>query len=141
MRESVERIEELMRVRGFALTPQRRAIVRTLKERGGHWTAAELLAAITGEFPLASRATVYSTLALLQNLGAVCEVPGPGAELRFDANPAPHHHFLCIACGELTDVPEDWFPVQQIASSKQHVQVERFRVSAEGHCTRCLPPS
>ena len=137
MRESVEKIEELLRDRGFALTPQRRAIVRTLIERGGHWTAAELRAAITGEFPMASRATVYSTLALLQDLGAVCEVPGPGAELRFDANPEPHHHFLCTACGELSDVPEEWFPVQQIASSKRHLQVQRFRVSAEGRCARC----
>jgi Fur family peroxide stress response transcriptional regulator len=137
MWESVEPIEALIRERGLALTPQRRAIVRTLIERGGHWTAAELLAAITGEFPMASRATVYATLALLQDLGAVCEVPGPGAELRFDATPDPHHHFLCTACGELTDVPEEWFPVRQLESSKRHIEVERFRVSAEGRCVRC----
>ena len=45
MRRSAEEIEAVLRERGLSLTPQRRAIVRCLALQGGHWTAAEVLAA------------------------------------------------------------------------------------------------
>lgn len=141
MRRSPEEIEGLLRARGFSLTPQRRAILRHLAERGGHWTAAELLESLTGEFPLASRATVYSTLALLRELGVVADVPapGPGGELRYDANPEPHQHFLCRTCGRLEDVPHAWFPVSIPEGVNAGFRVEHFRIVAEGLCEACLP--
>ena len=137
MRRSAEDIETLLRGRGFSLTPQRRAIVRHLVERGGHWTAAELLEGLTGEFPLASRATVYSTLTLLRELGVVAAVSGPDGDTRFDANPEPHQHFLCTRCGSLEDVPTDWFPVAVPRGIDPAFKVERFRVVAEGLCGSC----
>jgi len=137
MRRSAEDIEALLRGRGFSLTPQRRAIVRYLVERGGHWTAAELLEGLTGEFPLASRATVYSTLTLLRELGVVAAVSGPGGDTRYDANPEAHQHFLCTRCGRLEDVPPAWFPVLVPQGIETGFQVERFRVVAEGLCGDC----
>ena len=57
MHRSAEEVEAVLRERGLSVTPQRQAIARCLSEHGGHWTAAELLARVAGEFPLASRAT------------------------------------------------------------------------------------
>lgn len=141
MQRSAESIEGLLRERGFSLTPQRRAIVRHLVECGGHWTAAELLESLTGEFPLASRATVYSTLALLRDLGVVTDVPAPGDELRYDANPEPHQHFVCRRCGALEDVPEGWFPVSIPEGVSPTFQIERYRIVAEGLCAACSAAS
>ena len=107
MRRNAEEIELLLRERG--LVARRRSGARScacLTEHGGHWTAAEMLERVTGEFPMASRATVYSTLALLRDLGVLAAVATPGGELRFDADPEPHQHFVCLRCGELEDVPE-----------------------------------
>jgi len=139
MRRTPEEIETLLRERGFSLTPQRRAILRHLAERGGHWTAAEVLESLTGEFPLASRATVYSTLALLRDLGVLADVPapGPGGEARYDANPEAHQHFVCRRCGRLRDVPPDWFPVAIPAGVEPGFSVEHFRIVAEGVCDEC----
>jgi len=139
MRRTPEDIETLLRERGFSLTPQRRAILRHLADRGGHWTAAEVLESLTGEFPLASRATVYSTLALLRDLGVLADVPapGPGGEARYDANPEPHQHFVCRRCGRLRDVPLDWFPVVIPAGVATDFSVERYRIVAEGLCGAC----
>lgn len=138
-----EEIEALLRERGFSLTPQRRAILRHLADRGGHWTAAEVLDSLTGEFPLASRATVYSTLALLRELGVLADVPapGPGGEARYDANPAPHQHFVCRRCGALRDVPPEWFPVAIPAGVEPDFAVESFRIVAEGVCAACAEAS
>jgi Fe2+ or Zn2+ uptake regulation protein len=137
MRPTAEEIETLLRERGFSLTPQRRAIVRLLVERGGHWSAAELLESLTGEFPLASRATVYSTLGLLRELGVLADVPAAGGDARYDANPEPHQHFLCLGCGSLDDVPSALFPVSVPAGEILPFQVKRFRVVAEGLCESC----
>lgn len=137
MRPTVEQVEALLRERGFSLTPQRRAIVRHLIERGGHWSAAELLESLTGEFPLASRATVYSTLSLLRGLGVVTDVPAPGGEARYDANPEPHQHFVCLRCGRLEDVPSAWFPVSIPEGLDTPFRVKQFRIVAEGLCPAC----
>ena len=139
MRRTPEEIETLLRERGFSLTPQRRAIVRHLADRGGHWTAAEVLESLTGEFPLASRATVYSTLALLRELGVLADVPapGPGGEARYDANPETHQHFVCRRCGQLQDVPREWFPVAIPEGVAPAFSVEHFRIVAEGVCAEC----
>ena len=135
---SIESVQRLMRERGLAWTPQRRAIVRHLLEHGGHWSASRLLAELTAELPKASRATVYSTLALLRELGVVAALPGPGGELRFDANPEAHHHLHCRRCDRLEDVPEAWIPVQLAPEAGASFQVERFNVVAEGLCAECL---
>ncbi len=137
MHRSAEEIEALLRERSFALTPQRRAIVRRLSDHGGHWTAAELLECVSGEFPMASRATVYSTLALLRDLGAIATVPAPSGELRFDADPEPHQHFVCLRCGHLEDVPDGCFPVAMPELTAPHFEVHRFRIVAEGLCSSC----
>jgi Fe2+ or Zn2+ uptake regulation protein len=139
MRPTPAEIETLLRARGLSLTPQRRAILRNLADRGGHWTAAEVLDSLTGEFPLASRATVYSTLSLLRELGVVADVPapGPGGEARYDANPEPHQHFVCRRCGHLEDVPPEWFPVSIPAGIDPEFTIDRFRIVAEGTCTGC----
>jgi Fe2+ or Zn2+ uptake regulation protein len=143
VRRTAEQIESLLRERGLSLTPQRRAILRHLAERGGHWTAAELLESLTGEFPLASRATVYSTLALLRELGVVADVPaaGPAGELRYDANPEPHQHFICRRCSQLQDVPVDWFPVKVPDGILTSFRLEKFLIVAEGLCASCSSAS
>lgn len=143
MRPTAEEIEALLRERGFSLTPQRRAILRQLAERGGHWTAGEVLESLTGEFPLASRATVYSTLALLRDLGVLADVPspGPGGEARYDANPEPHQHFVCRRCGQLRDVPQEWFPVRVPDGVDPGFSIEHFRIVAEGTCRQCAASS
>lgn len=137
MHRTAEEFEGLLRDRGFSLTPQRRAIVRRLSDDGNHWTAAELLERVSGEFPMASRATVYSTLALLRDLGALATVPTPSGELRFDANPEPHQHFVCLRCGHLEDVPGDWFPVAIASEATPDFEVHRYRILAEGLCGSC----
>jgi Fe2+ or Zn2+ uptake regulation protein len=139
MHRNEAEIEALLRSRGFAITPQRRAIVRRLAEHGGHWSAAELLERVSGDFPLASRATVYSTLALLRELGVVGAVAAPSGELLFDANPEPHQHFVCSSCGRLEDVPEAWFPVTPAPEAAASFLVRRFRIVAEGLCRACQP--
>ncbi len=97
--------EALLRARDLTLTPQRRAILRYLDGNQTHPTAADVFAAVTHDFPMASRATVYNTLSLLVELGAVRALPCvPGGDTRFDPNAGHHHHVVCPRCGAIADL-------------------------------------
>ena len=66
-----EAAEALLLARGCTVTAQRRAILAFLDGNQSHPTAAAVFAAVTQDFPMASRATVYNTLSLLADSGAV----------------------------------------------------------------------
>src|SRR5260370_22127337 len=94
------------RTAGIAATPQRLAIFRRLAATDSHPSAEELHAAVRREMPTLSLATVYKTLDTLAAIGDVRPVSRLGPRGRWDANLAPHHHLVCIACGAVTDVTE-----------------------------------
>lgn len=101
-----EAVEALLRSRGYSITAPRRAIVRFLDGQTSHPTAGEVFAAISASDPEASRATVYATLALLVEVGALRALRHAEAETRYDPHLAPHHHTCCPHCGALADVPD-----------------------------------
>lgn len=125
--------EALLRVRGLTLTPQRRAILRYLDGNLSHPTAADVFSAVTRDFPMASRATVYNTLSLLVELGAVRALPGlPGGDTRFDPNTGHHHHVVCPRCGAIADldaahvhVAVEGGPAAQLRGLVAHVRFEQ----------------
>jgi len=69
-----------------------------------HLTADEVHERARNALPEVSLATVYDTLNELVSMGEVGQVDGPGPT-RYDTNGhRPHHHLVCLGCGELRDV-------------------------------------
>ncbi|MFZ5476895.1 MAG: Fur family transcriptional regulator [Myxococcota bacterium] len=101
----IDAVERILRDRGCTLTAQRRAVLRFLDGNLDHPTAGDVLAAVTRDFPISSRATVYNTLTLLEEVGAVRALRGEDGEVRYDPNVDAHHHLRCVRCGRLEDVP------------------------------------
>lgn len=129
---NADSVEAALRALGHSLTPQRRAVLRHLDGNLEHPTAAAIFAAITRDFPVTSRATVYNTLQLLTELGAVRVLQLEGEdELRYDPNTSLHHHLRCTSCGRLED----------IAGERVEVRLDGQGVAAEarfsGHCSAC----
>ena len=52
-----------------------------------------------------SKATVYNTLRLLLERGAIRALVVEATRVLYDPNTAPHHHFFNTLTGELTDFP------------------------------------
>lgn len=127
------RIEAHLRAHGHAWTGPRRAIVQYLCGTRSHPTAHDVLRAVGG--PASSRATVYNTLALLDELGLVRTVVMRPGEVRYDANVEPHHHLHCTACGAVEDVPLHDVSVQ-VRGSATVAEVRLHGLC--GHCTSRL---
>ena len=69
----------------------------------GHPSAAQLYNRVKRQFPTMSHATVYKTLALLEEMNQVLEI-----DLRNDSHydgirPQPHLHLICVNCKKIID--------------------------------------
>ena len=124
-------MEARFRDAGHAWTVPRRAIARFLSSTSAHPTAHDVLVAVSGGDPSSSRATVYNTLTLLEQLELIRVVRMNPGEARYDANVGPHHHLVCTSCSAVEDV----------AADEVHVSLRGEPVVAEvrfeGLCSAC----
>ena len=131
-------LTELLRSRGYRVTPQRLAIHRLLRERDRHLTAEEVGEAIAHQLPGTSTPTVYATLDLLSDLGLIRRLrAGTGATL-YDSRTASHHHAVCRACGRVEDI--DAAPdvaAVTTAAGRRGFDAEQVEVVVSGLCSEC----
>jgi Fur family peroxide stress response transcriptional regulator len=129
------------RAAGLALTPQRLAIYRALRETETHPSPEGLYARVKGRMPTLSLATVYKTLEALVRVGLAVEVPATGKTKRYDANMAHHHHLICTGCGEVRDFYDPALdgvrPPVRLAGFVAH----GVRVQVHGRCDACARPA
>jgi len=114
---------------GVRMTPQRLAILREVRQAGGHQTAAEIYEMVRRDHPGISFGTVYRTLHLLAEQGLVLEFPFGDQASRFDARTDRHDHVRCTICGVLVDVD---VPTALLA---HHVAEEQTGFMIDGHQT------
>jgi Fe2+ or Zn2+ uptake regulation protein len=93
-----------LRERGMRVTPQRLLVHDALRGLGRHATADEVLRRVREEQPALSLPTVYATLDLLVELGAVRRVNAASGAALFDPRIDPHVHLVCERCGGVEDV-------------------------------------
>jgi Fur family transcriptional regulator, peroxide stress response regulator len=88
--------------------------------------------------PTVSLDTVYRTLWMLNDLGLVTTL-GPRREsMRFDANLAPHHHYLCVRCGLARDFESAELNALSIpGAARQFGEVASVHIEVRGLCKRC----
>ncbi len=86
-----------IRGRGYKATPQRLAVLRALAAEQ-HQSMGE----IRGRCPEVGLVTIYRTLELLSEIGAVRRLDlgdGPRYEMAEDH----HHHLICESCGDVSE--------------------------------------
>jgi Fe2+ or Zn2+ uptake regulation protein len=97
-------LSQLLHERGMRVTSQRLLIERALRDHGGHLTADEVHELVEPVLPGVTQQTVYSTLALLADLGVARRLAAPGPSTRFEPRTDDHHHSVCERCGAVEDL-------------------------------------
>ena len=128
-------VEAGIRKRGMRVTPQRYVILEYLRRFPGHPSVEEISREVNRRVPLASRATVYNTVAALESAGLISAVTFEDGVTRYDANLEPHHHFVCRICGTVADVPAGRVDVR-VALREDH-KMEEFELTMRGICSDC----
>jgi Fur family peroxide stress response transcriptional regulator len=127
-----------LKERSFRLTPQRVDLLRLIAASEGHPSASQLYAKMKHRFPTMSPATVYKTLALLEDMNQVLEI-----DLRddrhYDGNrPGPHAHLVCTKCGKIVDgdLDLDSSAVRSLEKASGY-RIVRQQITFHGLCPRC----
>ena len=96
---------------------------------------------VSERFPYLTLATVYSTLAVLQEKGLVQELPFAKLS-RYDANLAPHTNLVCVSCGSVedTEIGQDKIALlaEELAKNVDF-EIASQRVDFYGWCPQCAP--
>ncbi|MBU1637219.1 transcriptional repressor [bacterium] len=123
---------------GVKLTFQRLVIMEELARSDGHPDAETVYLAAKQRIPMISQDTVYRTLWLLHDLNLIESLGSPQERVRFDANPDPHHHFVCSQCGATYDFYSDEFNHLNIPPAVSELgTVSVTKVEMRGLCKQC----
>lgn len=116
---------------------QRIAVMEYLLTHQTHPTVDIIYNALIGKMPTLSRATVYNTLKLLTEKGAVRQLTINDQHTHYDGDTCRHAHFLCHQCGKVFDVPLHGAPVEESADIPEGFKVETSELYFRGICPAC----
>ena len=137
--ERFTQLEELLRQRGVRLTAARRLVAKRAVAFL-HFTAEELVKEVRRADSSVGRATVYRTLALLQDVGAIekhdFRYGPPNYELTFAKT--HHDHLMCVTCGEIIEFQEPRIEqLQDEVVQKYGYQLLSHAHKLYGFCGKC----
>lgn len=128
----------LCRQRGMRVTGQRLEVYREIAEKLDHPSADMIYEAVRKRLPAISLDTVYRTLDTLEEFGLIYRVDEACPRAYFDANMEPHHHFFCVRCGSVLDVPPLWENRESILDKAAGCgRVESINLQIRGICNNC----
>lgn len=123
---------------GFRMTPQRMAILHTLRHAGGHLSPTEVFEQARCAQPGLTEATVYRTLEFLVENGYVLAAHMGGGRLVYELTEENHHHLICRKCGNTTAVEYEALTklYKQLGSSTGY-KLDSSHVTLFGLCPDC----
>jgi Fur family ferric uptake transcriptional regulator len=143
MQVRIDKIKQQLQAQSYKLTPQREATVRVLLEHEeDHLSAEDVYMLVKEKSPDIGLATVYRTLELLSELHVVEKLNfGDGVaryDLRNENNRHHHHHLICVQCGSVEEIMEDWLgELEERLEREYKFQVLDHRLDFQGICRRC----
>jgi Fur family ferric uptake transcriptional regulator len=125
---------------GYRLTEPRRALAALIADQAGHFTAADLVAETRTRRLGVGRATVFRTLEVLEELGAIERLDLPTGEHAYvGCDPVHHHHIVCSRCGRTDEIDDAGLrPVVREVGRQTGFRVDEHRLELFGLCPACL---
>jgi len=115
---------------------QRTAVMDYLLNNRTHPTIDEIYMALSPEMPTLSKTTVYNTLDIFVEKGAVQTLSIDERNARYDVDVSGHGHFMCKSCGKVHDIFDLKSNMFQLPQSSEFV-VDAVEISYFGTCTKC----
>ncbi|HCO69083.1 Fur family transcriptional regulator [Mesotoga sp.] len=130
---------DLLKSRGYRITPQRVAIIRILKDHEGHLGAEEVFRYAIQQYPNISMATVYNVMEVLEKEGIIKAFAVSKNSRRYDSNIKPHSHFICNSCRKVFDIPSDYYEActKELPPELADFEVNSIELIYKGLCSDC----
>ena len=122
----------------FGIKPslQRMAVMDYLMKNPVHPTVDLIFNELSPSIPTLSKTTVYNTLKLLEENGAIQSLNIDEKNVRYDADISPHAHFRCKKCGQVYDLFVNGLDSIQMESVEK-LMITECQVYYKGYCEKC----
>lgn len=140
MKKRFSEICDILRSRGYRLTPQREAIIRVILENiDMHLTAEELYTILKKDHPGIGIATVYRSLDLLSKEKIMNELDFADGYSRYEFGGQKHHHHLvCLGCGKVVEFSDNLLErVEKSIGEKHDFHIIGHHLKLYGYCSDC----
>ena len=141
---AMETLKEKLKETGFKITPQRRAIIEILlKNDSEHLSSEEIYDLVRIDCPEIGLATVYRTMQLLDEIGAISKLNLDDGCIRYELNLGEedthhHHHLICKSCGKIIEVKEDLLDtIENEIQNLYKFNILNHDVKFYGTCDNC----
>ena len=129
---------EILRKKGFKITPRRQAIIEIFSESKSHLTPENVWAKLSERFEKCGLPSVYRNLESLEECGILTRIQQLDRKMHYALCPAEqghHHHITCVKCGYVEDFEDDCHlaHLKRLGSFKI---VSHF-VQVNGICEKC----
>ena len=131
--------DNLLRQRGYRLTPQRHMILSVIQEADTHLGIEQITARVQELNPQVSLSTVYRTLELLKELDLVRESRLGGDQSVYEAVEGhAHHHLVCRRCHTTIHLNTDLLGnLNEQLQQQYHFHMLHLELVASGYCDDC----
>ena len=118
---------------------KRDAILDYLRQSTAHPSAETIYTDLKPQIPDLAMGTVYRNLTLFKQQSLISSVATVSGVERFDANTAPHVHFICTDCDAVIDLHEMKVPESLSATAETCCggNVSGCQLSFTGTCQNC----
>lgn len=139
MHHYVRSSNEVLRKRGYRLTPQRHMILSVIQEADEHLSIEQISERVQQYNPYVSLSTIYRTLELLRKLGLVRESHFPGEQPHYEAaDGQAHHHLVCRRCRTIVHLDDTLLGDLHMQLQEQHhFHQLTLDLAAFGYCDAC----
>lgn len=125
-------------LQNFGIKPslQRIAIAEYLMDNRIHPTVDDIYNALYIKVPTLSKTTVYNTLKLFAEQGAVLALVIDDKNVRFDIDTSCHAHFQCCGCNRVFDIPVEKTELLQVRQIDD-LLITESHLYYKGYCKDC----
>lgn len=139
MHHFVRASNEILRKRGYRLTPQRHMILSVIQEANEHLSIEQISERVQQRNPYVSLSTIYRTLELLRELGLVRESHLFGEQPHYEAvGSQAHHHLICRRCHVTIHLDDALLGnLHEQLQTQYHFYQMTLDLVAAGYCDTC----
>ncbi len=144
-KELIKKLKEVIKSKGLKYTKQRELIFETILTSEKHLNAEELYGIISKKYPeeKIGIATVYRTLAFLEEANLVSSISLNNDGKKFESNTKDHHdHLICTECNKIIEfVDENIENKQEEIAKKYGFKLNNHTMYLYGICPDCQSKS
>ena len=133
----MESLQKRLKEQNIRPSLHRLKVLEYLDQHRTHPTVEDIYEALAKQLPTLSKTTIYNTLETFLEKGIISNLTISGSETRYDFVSRAHSHFLCKACGSISDVEKVDCPCENkgVVSGNR---IEEVHMYFKGVCKKCL---